>query len=1136
LRALLSGQIFVVNTTADTTGGGTAGPGPLTLRQAILDANAAGGSNTIDFNIGNVGSVQTIFPLSPLPTITSPVVIDGWSQGVPGYTGPPLIDINGTNAGGGTAGLVTTANDSTIRGLAINQFSGDGIAIEEPGGGNTIEANYIGTDATGERAQGNGGAGVDILGSSNNTIGGTTPGTGNVISGNGDGGIIIGFNPPNASPPNNNLIVGNFIGTDALGQTAISNLYGVLLSGGTFNTIGGMTHVSSNLISGNSLGGIFVGDGSDTNTLIVGNKIGTNASGESPIGNLYGVGIGGGTSNTIGGTTAGAGNLISGNATAGIEIYSSQIIPPTGNLIEGNDIGTDGTAMRAVGNQTGVEIDSGATANTIGGTIAAASNIISGNATEGVRISGAGTSDNTVEGNDIGTDGTAMKAVGNETGVGIDSGATANIIGGTIAASRNIISGNTGDGVRISGAGTTGNTVEGDLIGICQCGSGPAPLGNDTGVEIDSGATANLIGGTVAGARNIISSNTTNGVRFDGAGTTGNVVEGDFLGTAVSGQTPLGNDTGVEIDTGATANLVGGVVAAASNVVSGNLTAGVAISGAGTTGNMIEGNTIGAGVSGQSPLPNGTGVAIFFGATANVIGGTIGVTGNLISGNLNAGVAISGAGTSGNMVEGNTIGAGISGQTLLPNDTGVAIFMGATANVVGGSIGVTGNLISGNANAGVAISGAGTSGNVIEGNTIGAGVSGQTPLPNDTGVTIFSGATANMIGGSIAAARNIIAGNTGVGVFISGPGASGNTVAGNYIGTDLTGQLAVGNGIGVLVTGGSATTIGGLTAMPGLGAGNVISGNFTAGIDVDGAAAGGTRIEGNLIGTDWKGTAAVVRTSQTDPLQALQNAGVAIISSQGNTIGGTNPDARNVISGNYVGVNLALISGSGNPTNRVLGNWIGTDASGENPLGNIVGIYINGAAGNVVGGSGTGSANVVSGNSSVGVEILGSGSTGNLIQGNLIGPAANGQGAFVGRGGLFIQTDGIFIQDASGNTIGGSSSGTGNTISGNNAAGVFIVSLSGVSQGNTIQGNLIGLSQSDSPTLPNAGYGILLANARNNSIVLTGAAANQFGRNGIENIRIYQGPLRPSLVAARTSVRRSHGFGRGSVRAAKHSG
>ncbi len=898
LRALLSGQVFVVTTALDSNGGPGGAPAPLTLRQAILDSNAAGGSNTIDFDIQK--GPATINVLTPLPQITAPVLIDGTSQ--PGYTGTPLVTVNSQIDGDPPSGFVFVhgSEGSVIQGLAVTGF---------------------------------GLAGIEVDGASNITIGGPSSRLGNVINSNTGEGVLI--SGPNAS----------------------------------------------------------------------------------------------------------------------------------GNTVEGNVIGLDASAQRALANGIGVQINLGAAGNLVGGMTAGARNVISGNTTAGVLISGAGTMGNTVEGNDIGTDGTAMQAIGNETGVEIDSGATANIIGGISAAETNVISGNTGDGVLILGAGTSGNTVEGDLIGICQCASGPAPLGNGTGVEINSGAADNLVGGIVAGARNIISSNTADGVLLTGAATMGNTVEGDFIGTAVSGQTPLGNDTGVEIDSGAMANTIGGS-GTAGNLVSGNLTAGVGISGAGTSGNTVEGNTIGAGVSGQSPLPNGTGVEIGSAATSNTIGGKIGVTGNLISGNTSDGVLISGIGTSGNTVAGNLIGTGVSGQTILANANGVEISLGATANTVGGRT---------------------------------------------------------------AAARNVVSANTSDGVLISGGGASGNTIEGNFIGTDTTGQIALGNVIGVLVTSGSATAIGGTAA----GAANVISGNITAGIEVNGAGTGGTQIEGNFIGTNPTGTAAVARTDQTDPLSALQNAGVAIISSQGNMIGGTTSAARNVISGNYVGVNLALLAAQGDP-NSVLGNLIGTDSSGEKPLGNIVGIYINGAAGNVVGASAAGSGNVISGNTSVGLEIVGSGSTSNVIQANLIGPAANGQGAFVGAGGVFIQNEGIFIQDASQNTIGGPSSGNGNVISGNNAAGVFILSLSGVSQGNTIQGNLIGLSQSSRPTLGNAGYGIVLDNARSNTIALTGAAANQFGRNGIENVRIYQGAVRSGPAAAKTSARRSHGLTRNAARISKH--
>ena len=117
---------------------------------------------------------------------------------------------------------------------------------------------------------------------------------------------------------------------------------------------------------------------------------------------------------------------------------------------------------------------------------------------------------------------------------------------------------------------------------------------------------------------------------------------------------------------------------------------------------------------------------------------------------------------------------------------------------------------------------------------------------------------------------------------------------------------------------------------------------------------------------------------------------------------------------------LATITGQASP-NEVLGNLIGTDASGATALPNIVGIYVNGASGNQIGGSVPGSANTVSGNRSVGVEIYGSGSTANAVVGNVIGLAADGRTALSTNNGQFVQPTGVFIDNASGNLIGGSS-------------------------------------------------------------------------------------------------------------------
>ncbi|MBV8607429.1 MAG: Calx-beta domain-containing protein, partial [Singulisphaera sp.] len=158
------------------------------LRHAITQSNLTGpGPNTINFNIPGTG-VKTIAPLSALPVITNPVIIDGTSQ--PGFTSSPLIELDGQSAGTGSYGLAITAGGSTVEGLVINRFSESGIVIEG-GGGNSIVGNLIGTDSSGLQASGNSGDGVFILNSPNNTVGGTTLSSPNVISGNSNDGIQI---------------------------------------------------------------------------------------------------------------------------------------------------------------------------------------------------------------------------------------------------------------------------------------------------------------------------------------------------------------------------------------------------------------------------------------------------------------------------------------------------------------------------------------------------------------------------------------------------------------------------------------------------------------------------------------------------------------------------------------------------------------------------------------------------------------------------------------------------------------------------------------------------------------------------------------------------------------------------------
>ena len=193
------------------------------LRQAILNANAAGGSNTIAFAIAPSG-VQTIALLSALPAVTSLVVLDGTTK--PGYAGTPLVVLNGAGAGSGANGLTITAGNSTVRGLVINQFTSAGIDITGASAtGDIVQGNYIGTDVTGSTALGNALEGILVIsGAANNTIGGTTAGAGNVISGN-SGPDVMGINFNDAGT--GNVVQGNLIGTNAAGTAALPNYDGI---------------------------------------------------------------------------------------------------------------------------------------------------------------------------------------------------------------------------------------------------------------------------------------------------------------------------------------------------------------------------------------------------------------------------------------------------------------------------------------------------------------------------------------------------------------------------------------------------------------------------------------------------------------------------------------------------------------------------------------------------------------------------------------------------------------------------------------------------------------------------------------------------------------------------------------------
>ncbi len=937
---------YIVNDSGDAPldtaiGPGETATGTITLRSAIEQVNIDGGGS-ITF-----AKAMTISIGSQLEPITANgVTING------GTVGSVILQ-----GGPGYSGLVIQGGGATIENLVVDDFQVLGINTQIAGiylesANNVIESDYIGTDASGSLAAGNYNGILDVTG--NNTI------EKDVISGNTNTGILL-------NGGSGDQVHGNLIGTDASGLKRVGNPVGVAIQGGSAsNTIDG------NVISGNNTYGIDIDGTGTSQNVVVSNWIGIEANGATALSNGIGITISGGsTANTIGATIAGVGNVISGNATVGVEISDQGT---SQNLVAGNFIGTDTSGLKRLGNQVGVAIQSGSASNTIGGANAGAANVISGNSGTGIQISGA--SSNLVEGNFIGTGVGGETAVGNQVGVAISNGSVSNSIGGAI----NVISGNSKDGVDIDGTGTSQNVVVSAWIGIDR--KGTTALPNGIGVAVFGGATANTIGATISGVGNVISGNASVGVEISDQGTSQNLVAGNFIGTDTSGLKRLGNQVGVAIQSGSASNTIEG------NVISGNTTYGIDIDGKGTSQNVVASSWIGIEANGTTALSNGIGIAVFGGSTANTIGATIAGTGNVISGNATVGIEISDQGTSQNLVAGNYIGTDTGGETARGNQIGVAIQSGSASNTIGGTITGARNVISGNSMDGIDIDGTGTSQNVVSGNFIGTGVNGTTASTNQTGIALTGGSTANTIGGSASAARNIISGDAFAGVWIDGQGTDSNVVAGNWIGVTVSGDTALPDGKsseyeyfgtisgGVVIdSGASGNRIGTDGTSEDSGEGNVISGNADDGIDIWGNGTSGNLVAGNEIGTNAAGTISLGNLGE----------GVFLVGgATGNTIGGTAAGARNVISGNG---DHGVVIGEAS-SNLVEGNYIGTDVKGSNPLGNPIGVFISSnSMSNTIGGAVAGAGNVIAFNAGAGV-IVGSSSTdqdsGNAILGNSI--------------------------------------------------------------------------------------------------------------------------------------------------------
>lgn len=377
--------------------------GPGSLRQAILHANSTPGPDFIRFNIPG-GGVKTIAPLTPLPAITAPLTLDGYSQpGARPNTLPVgndatlLIELSGQNIAGPANGLgIGSTSNCLVRGLCLNRWTGHAIFLAQ-GENHHIAGNLLGTDATGSLVRGNGESGIFVSGTRRALIGGTMPADRNVISANRIGVLIVG------GDATGNVIEGNLIGLDAAGLNAVANQEGVNVVSSSSNRIGGTSARARNLISGNAAYGVLLNGGARANE-IFGNYIGTRADGLTAVGNgLAGVAMDAAPGNFIGGASAGQGNLISGNGIGPNAIGGVYLLQPASqnNLIVGNRIGTDSTGLIPLGNHSIGVIINGAISNRIGGSTASEANIVAFNTGVGVLVYGATATGNAIQGNSI---------------------------------------------------------------------------------------------------------------------------------------------------------------------------------------------------------------------------------------------------------------------------------------------------------------------------------------------------------------------------------------------------------------------------------------------------------------------------------------------------------------------------------------------------------------------------------------------------------------------------------------------------------------------------------------------------------------------------------------------------------------
>ena len=1088
----------------------------------------------------------------------SGVLIQGGGQDTVGGLTPQDRNVIGGNAP--PVGFLATAP----AGIIVSDSTGD-----------LVEGNFIGTDPTGRVGLANKEEGVQLLNAQDVTVGGTAPSAGNVISGNTLDGIVITkrvINEPTPLP-SGNLIVGNLIGVALDGVTPLANNSGIDISGAVDTTIGGTAPGSGNVISGNTYGGIVIADLTDiwasplefttTGTLVEGNFIGTDRNGTLAIGNgSAGVYVVASGAQTIGGTAAGAANVIANNATAGIATEGPEtgsVNPPalphgpvtiSRNAIFAN--GSDSPVARQIKDYSARGIDgrqpAGPTITSV--TSSGGSTVVNGN------VAGAPNTSYTIEffstplshtGNGEGQTYMASITVATDA----DGNATLNAANATIPS------------VLATGrflSATATNHVTGDTSQFSQT-VGPLVLVESPSMNSPAPGDTLTLSFTVTNAGYSTNAN----VNAD----TGVVLKDSLPPRFVFVSSPDGT---YDQPSGTFTAMLGALANGASKTVTMQVVAPVG-------GTFVDSSSA---TSDQAPFAAASAFAVFHVAGARAKG----TTNTTLAADANPAApgqpvtftaTVAGMGRAG--IPTGDVVFHIDGQdhpAAIGYVNGVATATYVTTFIATGSHTVTASY------AGDAAFVPSTSTGLTE-TIAGTPVTPTTPTYHRTFIVINTNdsgdgslraviAASELDPGSAAAPNHIIfqipetdpGKNATTGAFVIRPtaaepainsptvvdaytqhGSSPNTnpidlpdnavirvqldgsLAGKQVdGLDLHASdsalrgLSIVNFHGQEVSQGSAgfVNLGGVGIRV-FGSRDVVAGDFlgvladgltqggndfigvelsgpsnivggTANADrnvisnhglnggegvVDDASAGQTVIIGNFIGTNATGASGL-----STQVANAQNTGIALIGS-GDRVGGETPAERNIISGNFYGISIGTTTNS-SVNDQILGNYIGADRTGTAAVPNDSGIFVSNGKSSTIGGTTPAARNLISGNSSGGITFFDASAS--LIEGNYVGTDVTGTKSLASNGA------GITLEQNGGpNTVGGTAPGAGNLISGN-GIGIYMFANQA-----SILDNTIGTSVDGDP-LGNTTFGIYLS-ALSNGFTVTEASSNTIAGNVI---------------------------------------